>query len=51
MTIKYNKQLKNIESLKLDDLNISIVFDDGKATINPKTSDNLVLYITNNERN
>ena len=45
MTIKYNKQLKNIESLKLDDLNISIVFDDGKATINPKTSDNLVLYI------
>ena len=45
MTIKYKKQLKNVERISLDDISISIIFDDGEVVINPKTFDNINNYL------
>ena len=46
MTVKYKKQLKNVDSINLNDISISIVFDDGTVVINPTTLDNLPIYIS-----
>ncbi len=45
MTLRYKNILKNVESVDLDDLNINIIFDDGKIVLNPQTNDKIVLYI------
>ena len=46
MTLTYKNQLKNVDSINLDDISISIVFDDGTVVINPGTLDNITFYIS-----
>ena len=48
MTVKYKKQLKNVDSINLNDISISIVFDDGTVVINPTTLDFFNYHIFNN---
>ncbi len=45
MTIKYSNELKNVDSIELNDIRIDVTFDDGKITLNPRTWDPIVLYI------
>lgn len=46
MTLRYKKQLKNVDSINLSDISIDVIFDDGTVIINPKTADNIQYYVT-----
>jgi len=45
MNIKYDNLAKNVDVVKLDDIVVKLVFNDGEKEISPKTGDNIYLYI------